>query len=742
MQKKLYKQLTLFVVFSSNILFAASELKFSNLLSDDMVLQRGQDINCWGWAKADSEVEILLTQSRDEVIAFVGEEALKRIEKKKTQGVMHPKVAQVHFEYVHQDGNSLETVRKTTKAGPDGKWMVKLGVHEASYTPTFLAAKSGQKGVALKNLLIGEVWVACGQSNMRWAGRSNYWESHGLLPRAVRYASYQARAHIPKEEPHTQVNWIPAADGAAKSFSTVSWLFAKYVHQRLKVPVGIINIAQGGSFASEWCERSVLEEMGSPTVDAALKKLDEKIREGGDKPGKPYGGPANLYNARFHPIKHLNMSGVIYFQGENEAITGAVAQYVKTFPGVIESFRKATENPELPFGIITLQGMGSQEGYSTSTYSVVREIHLQTHQSTPNTGYIVGHDIGGGIHPNYKRPLSERAAFWALRDVYGVITNSKRIRIKDLEFKEDKAFLRFEEVQYKDGKWVDPKQVWPRTNDQNAIGGFMIAGPDQLWYPGKVSGTGRLDGPTTLTVSHPMVKKAVAVRYGWEGWSKGNLGPFHDPMPPYRSDDWKVVPDDLVDVPDPNKPSPGVVRYREAHQAKNRQLEIPLLQGVESAGINLAKRHANPKDMLIALLDAMDKLLENFDPEEYKELAPVLSQTAFHKIPGRYWREDRWSPPRRAKWSWFLERALRFETFPEDLEKTLGKSGVKSGLETLKNSIIELRKELSELPGVEEMTEDEIIEIMLPRMIKEKERLTEQGVDLRKMEREMSARGF
>jgi len=176
----------------------------------------------------------------------------------------------------------------------------------------------------------------------------------------------------------------------------VAYLFAQYLHRRLKVPVGVINIAQGGSFAREWCSRKLLEQMQSPTVTANLAAYDEKHKD--EYQGKWRLQPAELYNGRLCPIRHMTVAGVIYMQGENESLSGAVPQYPKTFPGVIESYRTALGEPELPFGIITLQGYG---GYQT-----IREIHYNTHKKTPHTGYIVAHDIGGDIHPTWKRPLA------------------------------------------------------------------------------------------------------------------------------------------------------------------------------------------------------------------------------------------------------------------------------------------------------------------------------------------------
>jgi sialate O-acetylesterase len=729
-----------FLAWSLGVLYSETELRFSNVLTDNMVLQRDKDLSCWGWAKPGSEVEVMLTQSRDEVIAFVGEKALDRVTGRQPKIVEHEKIGKVRLSYIDESSRVLKTINRTIKAGQNGKWIVKLGSHGASYSPTFLAAKSEGTGIAIKNLLIGEVWIASGQSNMRWKGRANMWESEGLLPNAVRYASHQAGSSTPEDTIGYPVQWMKAEDGVAKTFSTIPYFFGKFLHERLKVPVGIINIAQGGSFSSEWCSREVLESANSPLISKSLKDYDQKAID--DPNFKGIRGPATLFNARLFPIRHLSVSGVIYLQGENEALSGTLVEYQKTFPGVIESYREALDRPDLPFGIISLQGMGAQKGYSISSYSIARSIHLQTHLKTPNTGYIVAHDIGGGIHPNYKRPLSERAVYWALRDVYGVLGSVKKTRVKDVIFEKEKAIISFEEVTLKNGEWTEPKTVTPRANNQAPISGFMIAGENQVWFPGVVGGSGELDGLTTLSISSPMVPKPAALRYGWEGWSRANLGPFYDPIPPYRSDDWPLLPKDELMSPDLDAMPLGEKRYLESHETKARMLELPLNEGVAISAKNLALRHASPKKMMLSMLTGVEGLLDHFQSEKYEEMTQEWAEKAFHTIPPRYWRRDRMNPTRLAKWSWLMERALRFDTFASDMEKSLGEKEVMAKLQNLKDAIEEFKGELEALPEENVMTRPEMLDKFLPLAEKEKERLLKKGVDLRTLEREMGRRPF
>lgn len=702
---------------------AQQALKFADVLTDNMVLQRGREVNCWGTAPAGSKVELLLTQSREEAAAFVGEDALKRPDESAPK--LNSGIAKVRLAYIEDEPATFRAVKKTVTADKDGKWETTLGVHEASFIPTYLAARAADARVAIQNLLIGEVWIASGQSNMEWAWtRDKMWENKGLLFNGVRYAKVRGASTSPREsfvgdsdvgkgaafEP-----WIVCEDGAVDSVSTVAYLFAQNLHRRLKVPVGIINIAQGGSFAREWCSRELLEQMGSPTVNAQLADFDAKPVDGGAVNWR--GGPTELYNARLYPIRKLTTAGVIYMQGENESLCGDNPQYVKTFPGVIQSYRDAIGNPDLPFGIITLQGYGG--------YQVTREIHYKTHEKTSNTGYIVAHDIGGNIHPSWKRPLAERAVYWALRDVYGVVTGGKRLLIKDVSCADGKARVVFEQRELKNGEWVEGGPVMPWTNDQEPPAGFEIAGKDRAWYRARITiGGSAADG---LTLSHALVSDPVAVRYAWGGYPCGNLGSWEDPMPPFRSDDWPVMGPDAVAVAGEGM-SESEESYLRSHERKNRELEGGLRLAVAESYENLAKRYAHPKGMLQETVKNMKDLMQVFDAERARELAPDLRQQALHKIPCRYWRRDRYTPERRAKWGWLIDRVLRLETLPEEMEDAVNGAGIKKQLAKVKESLAGLQKEIEKLDDPEDTDFDAKLEKILPVMEKEKARLEGQGV--------------
>lgn len=723
---------------SINNVNAQQALKFADIFTDNMVLQRGTDIKCWGWAKPGVDVEVMLTQSKEEVLAFVGKKALAQSEKETKTTDNNPKTGKVRIAYVEEDPIDFKTVTKTATADKDGLWEVKLGKQKASFTPKYLAAKSGDESVVLKNILIGEVWVASGQSNMSFGNtRDKMWENKGLIFNGLRFIDVSGDSYTPRESLASS-GWIECEDGKVQGLATIPYLFGQNLHRQLKVPVGIIKISMGGSYAREWCDRELLEKMDSPTVNEDIKEHDKKVKN--DPSTRDSRGPSSLFNARFYPFRKLDVAGVIYLQGENEALCGDLPQYVKTFPGVIESYRKAMGKPDLPFGIITLQGMGSKKGLGQSSYSVAREIHQNVHKKKPNTGYVVAHDIGGGIHPSWKRPLAERAVYWALRDVYKVIDQAKKTQIKSVTFSNGEALVEFEQYELKDGKWVNPKPIIPGTNNQDRRAGFMIAGKDGEWFPGCISI--QQEKPIGLIISNPMVKNPVALRYGWEGWSNANLGQWFDPIPPYRTDDWKIVEKDEIYNAQSDRLNPAQISYYKLNKNRNRELLLPLQMATEESKIKLTKRYAHPKEMLLETVRSMKKLVHNFDVESYNKLAPELRMLALHNIPCRYWRRDRYSPARRAKWGWYIERILRLENLPQDMKKTVTDPGVKAKLSELENALSGLEQELQKLPDAGKMDFDTMLDKILVVMEKEKERLSKEGVDMEKQKRALSKNRF
>jgi len=588
--------LLLFVAFGTAAT-AEAELQLANVFNDHMVLQQQKPLTVWGWAEADAEVSVTLTESRVEAVAAAGEEALTR-ETPATSDDL-PEKPIVRIEYDHQNAPEFATVTKRAKADADGRFSVELEPLEASFRPKFLCAAAGNQRVALIDVLVGEVWVTAGQSNMAWSGDKTGWlDKQGLLLPGVRYAHTGTNSHYkPLTDLPARAAWLPCTEANAKGLSTIPYLFGKFLHRTLQTPVGIINASSGGAHGNFWCSLDEMHQVDFWTVKKMMAAHDEAVAaweneasrkeilnayerkyaderaewekardaataenkrppaEPGYKPPKAPQSPHKiscLYNGRIAPIGPLAIRGALYLQGEQQVLTWCVSRYEHVFPRIIPSFRTAFGDEQLPFGIITLQGPGhnkmpiSEIGAVNRT-ATVREIHYKTHLATPQTGFIVAHDVGRGLHPTWKRPIAERAVHWALRDVYKTIPDQS-YSLDRVDFEDGRAMVHVVQrgerrKRVKDGWEVEIVQnpvgfaTWS-GNDSQYLGGFLIAGADRRWYPAKVLPDGE---KKALEVWSDLVDEPVALRYGWAGYPVANIGPWENPLPPFRTDDWPLL---------------------------------------------------------------------------------------------------------------------------------------------------------------------------------------------------------
>lgn len=469
---------------------AHAELRPANIFNDHMVLQQAKPLTIWGWAEPGSLVSVTLTESRNEAVAAAGEDALNRDEPVVTES--EDVKPTVRIEYVQQNTPEFATVTQQGKADSNGRWSVTFEPLEASFRPKFLCIAAGSEKLAMIDVLVGEVWVTAGQSNMAYAGDKTGWlDKEGLLLPGLRYAhtgrnsSYKPLADLPE-----RAAWLPCTEENVRGLSTIPYLFGKYLHSKLQVPVGVINTASGGAEGNFWCSLEEMQEIDFWAVKEMMATHNEAIAawedessrrkildayereyavqlgewekaknaaeaEGKRPPAEPKYNPPKapqspykiscLYNGRIAPIGPLAIRGALFLQGEQQVLTWAMTRYQHVFPRIVRSFRTAMGDAELPFGIITLQGAGHNkipitEVGAVNRTAIVREMHYKTHLETPHTGFIPAHDIGRGLHPSWKRPLAERAVHWALRDVYRTIRDES-YSVDRIDFEAGRAFV-------------------------------------------------------------------------------------------------------------------------------------------------------------------------------------------------------------------------------------------------------------------------------------------------------------
>lgn len=483
---------------------AHANVVLAPLFTDNAVLQRDKPVPVWGKADAGEKV----------TVAFAG-----------------------------------QTLATTADAA--GKWSVQLAALPANATPADLLVK-GKNTVTLTNVVVGEVWLASGQSNMEWQLAKTYdgaldiaGSSANPLIRHITITKKVAAAPLPT----ATGTWQVASPATTGSFSAVGYYFALDLYRVLNVPVGIINSSWGGTrveawippaelakphfefVASEWAktlEAYPAAKIKFDAAHAAWKVEADAAKAAGQPftkraPSAPWNTghqatPAGLNNGMIAPLAPYALRGAIWYQGESNA--GKAAQYNTLFSAMITGWRTQFGQGDFPFYWVQLANYQSP---TDTTWAFLREAQTQT-LSLPNTGQAVTVDIGdvNDIHPRNKKDVGRRLARVALSGTYNpkivasgpVFTKAER----------DGAGFRvsFTEV---NGGLIAPL---------NALVGFELAGEDKVFK----AATAKIVKDTVL-VSSAEVPAPVAVRYAWRNAPLAGLFNVEGlPAVPFRSDTW------------------------------------------------------------------------------------------------------------------------------------------------------------------------------------------------------------
>ena len=624
-----------FFIFFTVSVFSAEDdaLRFAKIFTDKMVLQQEKPIKVWGWAKSGAPVKLTLTQDID-----VGKKAESKasIETSRSDGNGEYSI-RVH--YTETNAPKLETKSLSAKAGSDGRWSVQFPPAKASFQPTWLIAESGDQHAILQNILIGEVWVCAGQSNMGWSNfnRKAREAASADFP-GLRYVAWEDSWYKPREDVQRNLEWRECSPENAQRFSAVPYLFGTFLHRYLKVPLGIINVARGGTLGQTWCLRSELELIDDKIIRTVLADYDaetavwddpaqveglmkqweadcDKVRADHEEkltkakaegkkpprlrlPKKPgdarssWSPPAGLFNATIMPIRDLALRGVLYYQGENNNFM-RWTRYERTFPKIPVSFRKAFRDESLPFGCISQPGWGNygidpELATIAEGYAIVRDIQRRALQADPLSDMIATYPTGNSyIHPAEKLPVAEYASLWALAKVYKKPVVHRGNAYTHSQIKEGKIYLFFDQdpVVYERWKHIENNAAWqvlPCAREGNAeLLGFIIAGKDRRWYPANARQV-RIDNKWCIELSSDLVEEPVAARYGWANWPTGNLvGRERMPIPTFRTDDWPI-PEGLSYSQEAKESSSAKIKElqeigrKQAQDRKFRQLQIDL----------------------------------------------------------------------------------------------------------------------------------------------------------------------
>ena len=498
-----------------------AEVKPAHLFRDHMVLQRDQAIPVWGWADPGEKITVKL----------------------------------------HEQTKTVTTDSK-------GKWKLSLAAMKAG-GPFSMSINR----LAIKDVLIGEVWLCSGQSNMAMPvqGAENFETEKGLAKfPLIRHFKTAANAS-PQMAEDCGGDWVLCSPETAGRFSAAAYFFGRKLHQELNVPIGLINSSWGGTDICAWT--SLPPQKKLPATAALVKiwedkvggensqdhqgkfkkqmadyerKLNQykaarkagKVKKGAKAPRKPRMGtsmaknqnrPANLFNGMIHPLIPYGIRGAIWYQGERNSKTIESAYlYRKQLPMMIKDWRTRWDQGDFPFITVQLPNFQSpqKEPVENTPWPLTRESMLKS-LAMPNAGMAITIDTGmaKNIHPKNKQDVGKRLALWALGTTYkqdltysGPVYTSSKIQ-------GEKIILSFDHV----GDGLESKG--------NMLKGFAIAGADKTF----VTAIATIEKGRVI-VHNDAVKNPVAVRYAWAANPDCNL--YNEaglPASPFRTDEWDLT---------------------------------------------------------------------------------------------------------------------------------------------------------------------------------------------------------
>ncbi|MBZ4651639.1 MAG: hypothetical protein JG761_439 [Proteiniphilum sp.] len=457
-------------------------LQLPDIFTDNMVMQRNRPVKFWGTADAATKV----------TVHFAGKTS-------------------------------------TSQSGHNGKWTVEFPPMEAG-GPYNSTIENQERSIRLTDILVGEVWICSGQSNMAFRLQDAA-TAREDIPRAV---NRQLRFFDMKEiAPTTAVEWNDSVLAAvnrlnyyrhtawtysdsitAKQFSAVAYHFGRMLQEELDVPVGLIQNAIGGSPTEAWIDRKTMER-NPLLVDFFINWssndfIDGWVRERGmlniarakENPFQqhPY-KPSYLFETAMAPISGYPIAGAIWYQGESNSYN--VELHEQMLPLLVKSWRNAWDEC-FPFYYVQLSSMET----GRESWGHFRDSQRRLMERIPHSGMAVSSDLGNrtDVHPRRKKEVGERLARWALADSYGKNIRKSGPLFKEVHFEKEIAVVTFGET----------KRL--RTSNNNAVRNIELAGEDKIFHPAKA-----VIRDNRLEVTCDKVPRPAFVRYGWNSYTDGNL---------------------------------------------------------------------------------------------------------------------------------------------------------------------------------------------------------------------------
>ena len=497
----------------------APSLTLPHVFGDHMVLQTGQPVPVWGWAKPGEKI----------TVTFAGQQSV------------------------------------ATAAAGDGAWKAELKPLPVSAVPADLTI-SGAETITLHDVLVGEVWLCSGQSNMQkpvgtWRGQpvttinaeqelaaANY-----PLIRLMNVKIANSDASVrdfdvsvrPKED-YPWRGWVPCTPASLDEikFSAVGYFFARRLFEELKIPIGMIEATAGGTHIEGW----------TPAAGFATDPLLADFAKAAQTPKAKYDGTviSALYNGMIHPMVPYALRGVLWYQGESNLLKNDGPIYANKMAALIKGWR-ADWGRDLPFYFVQLPPL-QYSARKDPPHTPEDEAFFREAQASalkfPNTGMVVTTDVGDlkNMHPPHKKEVGERLALWALAKDYGRKTlepSGPEYRVGSIEHEGYKAVLHFNHV----GKGLASK-------DGKPLDWFTTAGTDGKFYPAVAAISG-----DAVVVTSPQVQEPKEVRFAWNEAANPNfINKNGLPAVPFRTDTFPAPTPPATPAqamtPSPTSPNP------------------------------------------------------------------------------------------------------------------------------------------------------------------------------------------
>ena len=561
----------------------AQGLRVHHVFASNMVIQRDKPITIWGWADAGAKVAV-------------------------------------------QFGEAAAEATATT---PDGKWEVTFEAQPANTNPQKLTVTSGDQKIEMENILLGDIWVMWGQSNMAFGlGKTTNADiemAQANLPllRGMRISPSETQDELEDLRQSAVTPWSVCTRQTAGGYSAIGYAFASRVQRATGIPIGLIDNARGGASleslvpehkfddhpiakrykqyieqriaewdAEAWADEAYQNQLARAKArnlpkDKWPKRQDIKPRSW-NVPGVSPSDMASCYNGMFGPFKKLNIKGVLFHQGYNNAMGGNCRpkRYRVLMKLMVEGIREDFRDPDLAFGVIgfcagsipqTDENFEIWDGANAGFIRESQRLGLADVENQTHAGYIAPDDIQvPGLHPRKKRAHGTRAARWALKNVYGMKVKWDTAQVVSSERVDDTIVVSFD------------KKVMP--HDMSVIPrGFSIAGEDGVFYRafsrfpvtkdvGIWNTANKSFDATKVIVWSPLVPKPVAVRYNWSNSPMGNLyvnGAPYTPLYNFRTDSW--------DKPESEDPAVSLYDRNQAREEGQARIKRNAYRKLEEA---------------------------------------------------------------------------------------------------------------------------------------------------------------